>query len=96
MLQIGGSRATVTGGVTLLLLTVALLLLWIMLRQHRNLAASRTQLAAQNHRFDAALNNMRQGLVMFDAEARLVVCNDRYIEMYGLSPAGHKARRYSA
>jgi diguanylate cyclase (GGDEF)-like protein len=33
-----------------------------------------------------ALNNMRQGLVMFDESARVVVCNQRYIEMYGLSP----------
>lgn len=32
------------------------------------------------------LNNMTQGVVMFDASERLVVCNDRYIEMYGLSP----------
>jgi methyl-accepting chemotaxis protein len=32
------------------------------------------------------LNNMTQGVVMFDSEERLVVCNDRYIEMYGLSP----------
>jgi diguanylate cyclase (GGDEF)-like protein len=34
---------------------------------------------------DAALNNMSQGLVMFDSSARLVVCNQRYLEMYGLS-----------
>jgi methyl-accepting chemotaxis protein len=33
-----------------------------------------------------ALNNMTQGVVMFDDHERLVVCNDRYIEMYGLSP----------
>jgi methyl-accepting chemotaxis protein len=33
-----------------------------------------------------ALNNMMQGFVMFDSNDRLVVCNDRYIEMYGLSP----------
>ena len=33
-----------------------------------------------------ALNNMRQGLLMFDESARVVVCNQRYIEMYGLSP----------
>jgi methyl-accepting chemotaxis protein len=32
------------------------------------------------------LNNMTQGVVMFDAAERLVVCNERYIEMYGLSP----------
>jgi diguanylate cyclase (GGDEF)-like protein len=32
-----------------------------------------------------AVNNMSHGLVMFDAQERLVVCNDRYIEMYRLS-----------
>jgi methyl-accepting chemotaxis protein len=32
-----------------------------------------------------ALNNMTQGVVMFDSGQRLVVCNDRYIEMYKLS-----------
>jgi diguanylate cyclase (GGDEF)-like protein len=35
--------------------------------------------------FETALHNMSQGLCMFDADASLVVCNDRYIEMYGLS-----------
>jgi diguanylate cyclase (GGDEF)-like protein len=34
---------------------------------------------------DAALNNMVQGLCMFDAERRLVLCNDRFLEMFGLS-----------
>ena len=38
-----------------------------------------------------ALNNMRQGLLMFDESARVVVCNQRYIEMYGLSPDVVKA-----
>jgi diguanylate cyclase (GGDEF)-like protein len=32
------------------------------------------------------LDNMSQGVLMFDADARLVFCNRRYIEMYGLSP----------
>jgi methyl-accepting chemotaxis protein len=31
-----------------------------------------------------ALNNMTQGVVMFDSVGRLVVCNDRYVNMYGL------------
>jgi diguanylate cyclase (GGDEF)-like protein len=43
------------------------------------------RLREQNLRLDSALNNMSQGLCMFDAEARLVVCNTRYIEMYGLT-----------
>ncbi len=34
----------------------------------------------------AALNNMAQGLVMFDPQKRLILCNSRYLEMYALSP----------
>src|SRR3984893_4558037 len=40
----------------------------------------------QGRLFDTAVNNMSQGLVMFDAAERLLVCNRRYLEMYGLSP----------
>jgi methyl-accepting chemotaxis protein len=32
------------------------------------------------------INNMTQGVVLFDAQEHVLVCNDRYIEMYGLSP----------
>ena len=41
---------------------------------------------AQSRLLRAALNNMTQGLCMFDSAARLVLCNDRYLEMYGLQP----------
>ena len=34
-----------------------------------------------------AINNMSQGLVMFDAAERMVLCNTRYLQLYGLSPA---------
>jgi light-regulated signal transduction histidine kinase (bacteriophytochrome) len=37
-------------------------------------------------RFDTALNNMIQGLCMFDSQQRLIVCNERYLELYGFSP----------
>ena len=36
---------------------------------------------------DTVLNNMSLGVLMFDKDARLVFCNQRYIEMYGLSPS---------
>jgi diguanylate cyclase (GGDEF)-like protein len=36
-------------------------------------------------RLESAINNMSQGLVMFDADERVVICNDVYIEMYELS-----------
>ncbi len=35
---------------------------------------------------DLALNNLTQGVVMFDAGGRLIVRNQRYLDMYGLSP----------
>jgi diguanylate cyclase (GGDEF)-like protein len=50
------------------------------------LRAREADLKAQNMRFDAAISNMSQGLVMFDANARLVIRNQRYVEMYGLDP----------
>jgi len=49
------------------------------------LRQSNERLSEQNRRFDAALANMSQGLCMFDAASRLVVFNDRYREMFGLS-----------
>ena len=43
------------------------------------------QLSLEKNRLDTAINNMSQGLLLFDASKRLIVCNRRYIEMYGLS-----------
>ena len=44
------------------------------------------RLSIEKQRLDTAINNMTQGLLLFDAAKRLIVCNRRYIEMYGLSP----------
>ena len=51
----------------------------------RLLAEKAAELEAMNVRFDAALNNMSQGLCMFDAEQRVVVSNARYGEIYHLT-----------
>jgi methyl-accepting chemotaxis protein len=37
-----------------------------------------------------AIDSMAQGLCMFDASERLVVCNSQYYQMYGLTPADVK------
>ena len=47
---------------------------------------SEQKLRAKTQQIDMALNNISQGLAMFDSSARLIVCNQRYLEMYGLSP----------
>jgi diguanylate cyclase (GGDEF)-like protein len=46
-----------------------------LLQQHRT----------EKQRLDTAINNMSQGLLLYDASERLVVCNQRYTSMYGLS-----------
>jgi len=47
-------------------------------------------LADRHLQLQTALNNIPQGLLMFDAANRLVLRNDRYIEMYGLAPEAAK------
>ena len=50
----------------------------------------------QNRLFDAALNNMAQGVCMFDKDSRLVVSNERYLTMYGLKPGYRQTRLYAS
>jgi diguanylate cyclase (GGDEF)-like protein len=59
----------------------------LVVERTQELRTSEADLQAQNLRFDAAVNNMSQGLVMFDSEARLVICNLRYVQMYRLGAA---------
>jgi len=70
-------------GLSVLVIAVMLfLVVRKLLQQHR---ASQQRLTLEKQRLDTAVNNMTQGLLLFDASERLVVCNQRYIEMYGLS-----------
>jgi diguanylate cyclase (GGDEF)-like protein len=62
------------------LLLTAALVAYILRTGHSN-----RQLSTQNRRTDAAINNMVQGFLMFDSSERIIICNDRFIEMYGLS-----------
>lgn len=45
------------------------------------------ELQSTNECFDAALNNMSQGLCLFDEQNRLRVANPQFAEMYGLDTA---------
>jgi diguanylate cyclase (GGDEF)-like protein/PAS domain S-box-containing protein len=47
--------------------------------------ALETELAERSLQLDAVLKHIPIGISMFDPEQRLVVCNERYREMYGLS-----------
>src|SRR5262245_19282030 len=44
------------------------------------------RLKVRNFRFDTAINNMSQCLCFFDDDHRLIVCNERFTEMYDIPP----------
>ena len=56
--------------------SVISLMLWFVTRH----------LKRQHRRLDIAVNHMTQALLLFDSSERLVICNRRYLEMFGLSP----------
>ena len=66
-------------------LVVAFILFLIVRQITRHNQESQARLESEKQRLDTALNNMTQGLVLYDASARIVVCNQRYIDMYRLS-----------
>jgi diguanylate cyclase (GGDEF)-like protein len=63
-------------GLSVLVIAVMLFLVVRRLSQQHQL---------EKQRLDTAINNMTQGLLMFDSSHRLVVANQRYIEMFGVS-----------
>jgi diguanylate cyclase (GGDEF)-like protein len=65
---------------------IAVLLFLVVRRLSRDHATSQQRLTLEKQRLDRAVNNMTQGLLLFDSSRRLVICNHRYLEMYGLSP----------
>ncbi|MFZ5691927.1 MAG: bifunctional diguanylate cyclase/phosphodiesterase [Pseudomonadota bacterium] len=91
-------RAMTIGLGATLALVCALLLIYALWHQISQLAASKAKLVERearlaektaeleeaNRRIDTAINHMVQGLVMFNAAGEMVVCNDRFIELYRL------------
>ncbi len=52
--------------------------------QNRMLQERDRELHRHNELFEAALNNMSQALCMVDGDQRLIVCNRRFLEIFGL------------
>ncbi|MBL4695583.1 MAG: PAS-domain containing protein [Rhizobiaceae bacterium] len=47
---------------------------------------ARMAIALQNNQFDIAISNISQGLCLFDADKKLIVSNDLFATIFGLSP----------
>jgi len=69
----------------LAVLAIAALLFLVVRKLSQQHRASKQRLSLEKQRLDTAVNNMTQGLLLFDANQKLVICNKRYLEMYGLS-----------
>lgn len=52
---------------------------------HASTVCGNAEAAARSASFETVLAHMSQGVCMFDAEQRLVVCNHRYLEIYGIA-----------
>ncbi|QIP07760.1 sensor domain-containing protein [Bradyrhizobium symbiodeficiens] len=59
---------------------LAAIALWI----HSSLRRARRLQLRRNAFVSSAMNNLNQGVVMTDAQRRIIFCNDRYLEIYGL------------
>ena len=66
---------------------VVVVTIFLIVRQlQRQHGSAQKLLSEKSQHLDTAINNMTQGLLLFDAKGRLVICNQRYIEMFSLSP----------
>ena len=54
-------------------------------RNQQILARQAAELRQVNEYFECAINNMSQGICLFDADQRVIVANSRYAELYNLS-----------
>jgi diguanylate cyclase (GGDEF)-like protein len=68
-------------------LAIAALLFLVVRKLSQQHRTSQQQLTLEKQRLDTAVNNMTQGLLLFGSSQRLIICNNRYLDMYGLSAA---------
>jgi diguanylate cyclase (GGDEF)-like protein len=67
-------------------LAIALTLFLIVRKLSKRHQNSERRLALEKERLDTAINNMSQGLLLYDSDARIIVRNQRYLQMYNLPP----------
>jgi diguanylate cyclase (GGDEF)-like protein len=67
-------------------IAIACTLFFVVRKLSKQYEISERRLALEKERLDTAVNNMTQGLLLYDSDARIVLCNKRYLELYNLSP----------
>ncbi|MBR0874803.1 EAL domain-containing protein [Bradyrhizobium tropiciagri] len=82
---LGSASASLSMREGLLMSAVVVLAVMILLLLKRH-QVSDERLVVERRNLETAVNNIPQGLVLYDASARIIICNRPYIEMFGLSP----------
>ncbi|WP_411779693.1 putative bifunctional diguanylate cyclase/phosphodiesterase [Bradyrhizobium sp. UFLA01-814] len=70
-------------GLLMAAFAIMAVIVFLLLKRHE---ISDERLATERRNLMTAVNNIPQGLVLYDASARIIICNRPYIEMFGLSP----------
>ena len=70
-------------GLLMAAVVVLATIILLLLKRHQ---LSDERLVVERRNLSTAVNNIPQGLVLYDASARIIICNRPYIEMFGLSP----------
>jgi PAS domain S-box-containing protein len=81
----------IVGAVGLAASSIGAFILFIVHKLTQGIRRSGERLRGQKLQLDTALDNMSQGLLLCDREDRVVLCNRRYMEIYGV-PADMVAR----
>ncbi len=80
-----GTFAVLAAAVGFVLLVLVLRRIQRLRLERRERRRARRYTADQAARLTMVFNNIQQGVLLFDADARLVVCNDYYLKLYNLS-----------
>ncbi|MHC2335265.1 putative bifunctional diguanylate cyclase/phosphodiesterase [Bradyrhizobium sp. USDA 4454] len=70
-------------GLLMAAFAIMAVIVFLLLKRHE---ISDARLATERRNLMTAVDNIPQGLVLYDASARIIICNRPYIEMFGLSP----------
>ena len=90
--RVNGATSVSPASLSLVIAGVAAIILGISLAAALSDRQSKGKLRQQKILLDTALENMSQGLCMFDADGNMTLFNERYAKMMGLSAAWLKGR----
>ncbi len=73
-------------GIAAVVTLVTAFFIAVIVQRQSTLESLNTRLSTLNTHFDAALSHLSQGISMYDGDHRLVVWNNRFVELYGFPP----------